>query len=62
MYISSDQAVPVEQDYYYMDRGGQGVDVYILDTGLDPKVADMHEHRFFTTDSFVGEEPSTEVS
>ncbi|CAD0088452.1 unnamed protein product [Aureobasidium mustum] len=58
-YVSSDQAVPAESKYYYMQRGGQGVDVYVLDTGLDPIVADLHDHRFFTYDSFVSEEPDT---
>lgn len=62
MYISSDEAVPSEPNYYYMQRGGQGVDVYVLDTGLDPKVADLMDHRFFTTDSYVIEEPTSVVS
>lgn len=60
--ISADQPYPFDENYYYMKNGGNGVDVYVLDTGMDPGMMDFQQDRFKYGPVYVPEESTPEVS
>jgi hypothetical protein len=47
---------PFELDYYYDQSAGKDVDVYVLDTGLDPYLSTLYPGRFVSGDTFTSNE------
>jgi subtilisin family serine protease len=56
-YVSESQQYP-PREYHYLDNAGNGVDVYILDTGVDVSHSDFG-NRAFTLDNYVSAEGTT---
>lgn len=59
--VSEDQMYPFELDYYYLQSAGQYVDVYVLDSGLDPYLSSLYPGRFVSGDTFTTNEKYPQV-